>query len=108
EAFEAFGDLLRAANNPAAVSASDIVAARTPGQVLRSLAARVLFGPSAGTAIRSGHDEALRARATALAQDLIRLGIEQRDPAGARRALEALRSLGGDETLSGWAEAELS
>jgi hypothetical protein len=108
DAWDAFEQFLDAAGNPQLASASDIFAARMPGRLLRGLVARVLFGPSRGTHLRSATDAALLAAARSLAGSLVGLAIESGQPDRGRSALDALRSLEGDPLDLSWLEAELA
>jgi tetratricopeptide (TPR) repeat protein len=107
-AWDAFDRFLEAARNPGLASASDIFAARMPGRLFRALAARLLFGPSRGTHLRSATDAALLAAARSLAVSLAGLALEDEQLDRASSAIEALRSLEGDPLELAWMEAEVA
>ncbi len=107
EAWPAFEALLRQLANPANTSASDLHLSRTPGRVVRRLAARWLWGPSAAD-VESQHDRSLRQTCESLARDFTARWIRGGELEAAARALETWQSVAGDRLEIRWARAEIA
>lgn len=91
-AWRAFETVLEQFHNPWNTSASDLYLSRTPGRLVRRLATRLLWGPSAaGT--QAPHDEQLQSMLLRLVQGHFRRWLQAGNLERARSTLEVLSSL---------------